>query len=186
MKSKRPSYEEIAPRLRELRDSLGLSQEELAAKAQVHLDELVLYETGTVEIPVSFLFKIARACRIDTTALISGGEAHLHGFSLVRKNEGLAVERRKDYRYRSLAYRFAGRHMEPFIVVAPPKEESELKFHSHEGQEFIYILSGRLELRLGEETLVLEPEDSLYFDSQLPHALRGLDGGEAEFLDVII
>jgi len=186
MKSKHPSYEAIAPRLRELRDSLGLSPEDLAAKAQVHADEVVRYESGTVEIPVSYLFKVARACHIDTTALISGSEAHLHGYTLVRKDEGLNVERRKDYRYRSLAYRFAGRLMEPFIVTVPPKDESELVFHSHEGQEFIYLIRGRLELRLGEDTLALEPEDTLYFDSRLPHALRGLDGADAEFLDVII
>jgi len=186
MKSNRPPHEDIARRLHELRDSLGLSREELAAKAQVGVEDIARFESGTVEIPVSFLFKVARACNIDTTALISGGEAHLHGYTVNRKNEGLAVERRQDYRYRSLAYRFAGRFMEPFVVVVPPKEESELKFHSHEGQEFIFQLRGRLELRLGEEVVILEPEDSLYFDSRLPHALRGLDGADAEFLDVII
>jgi quercetin dioxygenase-like cupin family protein len=76
--------------------------------------------------------------------------------------------------------------MEPFLVTVPPKSDQELAFTEHAGQEFIYMLSGRLELRLGNQVLILEPGDSLYFTSRTPHALRGLDQAEATFLDVII
>ncbi|MFK4763843.1 MULTISPECIES: helix-turn-helix domain-containing protein [Desulfobaculum] len=180
------AYKDIAPRLRGLRDALDLSVGELAAKVGVDEATVAGYESGTIEIPVSFLFNVAQVCGVDLTVLLSGGDAHLTNYSLVKKDEGLAVERRKDYDYKSLAYKFTGRKMEPFRVRVPAKDEASMHSAQHPGQEFIYMLSGRLEIRLGENAVVLEPGDSFYFDSQTPHALRGLDGADAEFLDVII
>jgi quercetin dioxygenase-like cupin family protein/DNA-binding XRE family transcriptional regulator len=180
------AYKEIAPRLRGLRDALDMSLADLAAKTGVSPEEIATFEAGETEIPVGFLMKVAQACHVDLTVLISGVEPHLKGYSLVRRGEGLSVERRKDYDYKSLAYRFSGRKMEPFLITVPPKSPQDMHMVSHSGQEFIHVMEGRLELRLGEEALELEPGDSLYFDSQTPHALRGLDGKHAVFLDVIL
>ena len=180
------AYKDIAPRLRGLRDALDMTREDMAAKTGASVQQVADYESGTVEIPVGFLMKVAHCCHVDLTVLISGVEPHLRGHSLVRKGEGLSVERRKDYDYKSLAYRFSGRKMEPFLITVPPKEEKDMNLVSHSGQEFIHVMEGRLEIRVGGEALALEPGDSLYFDSQNPHALRGLDGKEAKFLDVIL
>ncbi|WP_045220709.1 helix-turn-helix domain-containing protein [Desulfonatronum thioautotrophicum] len=181
-----PPYAQIAPRLRGLREALDLTVEQMAARIESTPDKVALYESGTVEIPVSHLFQTAKSCGVDLTVLLSGGEAHLHNHALVRKGKGMSVDRRKDYAYKSLAYNFTGRRMEPFLVTVPPKDEQDLTFTEHAGQEFIHMLSGRLELRLGEQVLILEPGDSLFFTSRTPHALRGLDQAEAVFLDVII
>ena len=178
-------YKEIAPRLAGLRDAVGFSPDDLAAKVGVTAADVLRYESGEVEIPVSYLTDVARECRVDLTALISGGDAHLQDFTIVRKGQGLSVQRRKDYDYWNLASRFTNRRMEPFIVRVPAKDESELNFNYHRGQEFIYILEGRIEVRLGDKVHVLEPGDSMYFSSRIPHALRGLDGADAVFLDVI-
>lgn len=180
------AYKEIAPRLRGLRDALDISVEDLAAQTGVSATAIAGYETGEIEIPVGFLMKVAQACHVDLTVLISGVEPHLKGYSLVRRGEGLSVERRKDYDYKSLAYRFSGRKMEPFLITVPPKTPEDMSLVSHSGQEFIHVTEGRLELRLGEDILALAPGDSLYFDSQTPHALRGLDDKHAIFLDVIL
>ncbi len=180
------AYKDIAPRLRGLRDALDMTREDMAAKTGASVQQVADYESGTVEIPVGYLMKVAHCCHVDLTVLISGVEPHLRGHSLVRKGEGLSVERRKDYDYKSLAYRFSGRKMEPFLITVPPKEEKDMNLVSHSGQEFIHVMEGRLEIRVGGEALALEPGDSLYFDSQNPHALRGLDGKEAKFLDVIL
>ncbi len=179
-------YKDIGPRLRGLRDALDLSVEDLAARIGCDPAEVTAYESGETEIPVSYLFNVAQACEVDLTVLLSGGEAHLHGHSLVRAGRGLAVERRRDYDYKSLAYAFTGRRMEPFLVRVPPADSGKAHPASHPGQEFIHMLSGRLEITLDGKALVLEPGDSLYFDSSTPHGLRGLDNAHAEFLDVII
>jgi quercetin dioxygenase-like cupin family protein len=144
------------------------------------------YESGQEEIPVGYLLKVAQRYNVDLTVLISGDESHLKNFSVVRKGEGLSVERRKDYDYKSLAYRFAGRRMEPFLITVPPKAVEAMNHTTHAGQEFIYVLSGRLELRLDGHPVTLEPGDSVYFDSKTPHSLRGLDEAAAQFLDVIL
>ena len=180
------AYKEIAPRLRGLRDALDMSVEDLAAKTGATPELVRTYEAGETEIPVGFLMKVSQACHVDLTVLISGVEPHLKGYSLVRHGEGLSVERRKDYDYKSLAYRFSGRKMEPFLITVPAKRAEEMTLITHSGQEFIHVMEGRLELRLADDVLALEPGDSLYFDSQTPHALRGLDDKHAVFLDVIL
>ncbi len=180
------AYKEIAPRLRGLREAVDLTIEELAKKTGIPPQQVTAYESGATEIPVSYLVDVARVCGVDLTEILSGGEAHLHSYCLVKKDKGLSVERRKDYDYKSLAYKFVGRHMEPFLVRVPPKDESQLNFNTHNGQEFIFILEGRLEVRLDKNVEIMEPGDCLYFSSVTPHALRGLDGKDALFLDVIM
>ncbi len=177
---------DIAQRLAGLRDAVGLSPEELAGSAGVDPADVLQFESGETEIPVSYLYKVAKICRVDLTELLTGGQAHLHSWSVVRKDEGLRVQRRKEYSYHSLAYRFVNRQMEPFLVTVGPKDEADLSFNTHSGHEFIYVLEGRLEVFLGGDKVVLEPHDSLYLDSRTPHAMRSLDAGPAQFLDVII
>lgn len=177
---------EIAMRLRVIREVTGFSPEDLAQTTGVSPQQVLAYETGNAEIPVSYLYDVAKACGVDLTALLTGDEAHLQTYSLVRSGQGLSVDRRKAYKYQALAYRFHKPAMEPFLVTVPPKEESDLEFNRHLGEEFIYMLRGRLEVRFEDDVVTLDPHDSLYFSSRTPHAMRGLDGGDAEFLDVII
>ncbi|MGE4297162.1 MAG: helix-turn-helix domain-containing protein [Desulfovibrionaceae bacterium] len=177
---------DVAARLRGLRDAMGFSREDMAEKTGASPENVKAYESGDAEIPVSYLMDVAHACGVDLTVLITGGESRLHDYCKVEAGRGLTVDRRKDYAYRNLAYTFTGRKMEPFLITVPPKKEPELTFTTHAGQEFIYVLKGRLEVTLQENKVVLEPGDSLYFSSNTPHALRGLDGKNAEFLDVII
>jgi len=179
-------YKDIAPRLIGLREGIGWTVEEMADLLGISPDKVRKYESATAEIPVGYLLDVSRLCRVDLTTLISGREPHLKSYALVRKNEGFAVDRRKDYDYKSLGYKFAGREMEPFLITVPPKSGDEMNETSHRGQEFIYVLEGRLEVRLGGEPIIVEPGDSLYFNSETPHALRGLDGRDAKFIDVIL
>lgn len=180
-----PPYKEIAPRLIGLREAVGFTQEELAYKLRVETGIVSGYESGTMEIPVSYLMEVARICGVDLTAILSGSPARLSAYSVVRKGHGLSIQRRKDYDYWNLASNFNGRRMEPFLVRVPPKEADQLSFTSHKGQEFIYMLEGRLELHLDKKVEILEAGDSIYFSSRIPHALRGLDGKDAMFVDVL-
>ncbi|MDR3073991.1 MAG: XRE family transcriptional regulator [Deltaproteobacteria bacterium] len=183
---KQQMYKEIAPRLFGLRESLGLSPEELARKISSTPELVANYEKGDREIPVSYLMDVAHACGVNLTELLAGEDAHLSRYTVVRGGEGLSVTRRKDYDYKNLAPRFLHRLMEPFLVRVPPKERAEITRIAHKGQEFSYMLEGRLELHLGKDIITLEPGDSVYFSSVVPHGLRGLDGKEAVFVSVII
>lgn len=179
-------YKDIAPRLTGVREGVGWTPKEMADLLGVSEEKVIKYESGTVEIPVGYMLDVSRLCRVDLTTLISGREPHLKSYSLVRKDEGFSVDRRKDYDYKALGYKFAGREMEPFLITVPPKSGDEMVETSHRGQEFIYVLEGRLEVRMNGEPLIIEAGDSLYFNSETPHALRGLDGKEVKFIDVIL
>lgn len=176
---------DIAARLRGLRDAMDWSEADLAAKVGVDAATVREYESGDMEIPVSFLTDVAHTAGVSLTELITGADAHLHNYAITPKGQGLSVRRRKDYDYWSLAARMDNRIMEPFLVRVPPKEQKDLTYNFHNGQEFIYILEGRLELWLNDKPHILEPGDSIIFDSHIPHALRGLDGKDALFLDVL-
>ena len=164
-----------------------MSVADLALKTGVSAQLIDTYETGETEIPVGFLMKVAHACHVDLTVLISGVEPHLTGYSLVRRGEGLSVERRKDYDYKSLAYRFSGRKMEPFLITVaaqgPGGDDPGLPLrpgvHPRHRRP-----PGAAPGRGGPGSS--NPATSLYFDSQTPHALRGLDDHHAVFLDVIL
>lgn len=179
-------YKEIAPRLVGLREGMDWSTAEMAEQLGVSEDTVAGYESGTKEIPVGYMLDVSRLCKVDLTTLISGREPHLKSHALVRKGEGFSVDRRADYDYKSLGYKFAGRNMEPFLITVPPKSGEEMTETAHKGQEFIYVIDGRLELRLGGEPIIVEAGDSVYFNSETPHALRGLDGRDVRFLDVIL
>lgn len=177
---------DISRRIKDLRDAMGISAEELAARVGVPVEDVLSYESGSREVPVSYLYSLAKATGVDLTALITGSEAKLHQYCLVKKGEGLSATRRKAYKYQSLAYRFKRPSMEPLLVTVPPRERGEIEHNQHAGEEFIFLLKGRMEVLLGGDAVVMEPQDSLYFSSSIPHSMRALDGKEAEFLDVII
>ncbi|MCG8632311.1 MAG: cupin domain-containing protein, partial [Desulfobacterales bacterium] len=77
-----------------------------------------------------------------------------------------------------------GKQMEPFVVEIEPREENDLLFNDHKGEEFHFVLDGIVEFRSSEQVHHLKKGDSIYFDSSIPHALRGI-GGAARSLIVV-
>lgn len=178
---------ELAARVREMRMISKLTPESLAADLGISPAALQEYESGRSDIPISFLYSFAARFGLEMSALLTGEEPRLHLYTLVRKGRGVSVDRRKDYRYSSLAHNFVGKRAEPFLVTADPWPENRPSpVNSHAGQEFNYVLSGRLEVTVDGHALVLEEGDSLYFDSSAPHGMRALDNRPAHFIAVVI
>ncbi len=100
---------QIGQRMRDLREIAGLSTEEMARDFKVPHSQYLKYEHGDADIPVSFLCEIAQRFNVELTALLTGGDPHLHSYCLVRKNRGLSTKRRKEYKYQDLAYNFVHR-----------------------------------------------------------------------------
>jgi quercetin dioxygenase-like cupin family protein len=105
---------------------------------------------------------------------------------LVRNGEGLDIERRKAYDYKHLAFTFSNKKADPFMVTVEPKEGEKPTLHSHEGQEFDYMLSGKMEFYFDDIIYELNEGDSVYFDSSVPHAMKAIGGQPAKFLAVVI
>ncbi|HRU20051.1 MAG TPA: cupin domain-containing protein, partial [Kiritimatiellia bacterium] len=158
--------------------------QEVATETGVTLATYMRYETGAEDAPLSYLSVLAAFYKVEVTALLTGGDAHARMFHVTRKGGGPVVERRHVYHYEALGARFAGKAMEPFIVTVGPALET-LHLNTHPGQEFNYVLNGRLRVSVGGRETVLEPGDSIYFDASVPHGMRAEDGVEATFLAVI-
>ncbi|MDR1927408.1 MAG: XRE family transcriptional regulator [Oscillospiraceae bacterium] len=177
---------EIGQRLRAIRELCEWSGEELAQKIAVGAAELESYEAGEREIPVSVLHNVSAVLGISTTELMTGENARLHQYCLVRKEKGVAVERSEAYRYRSLAYNFAARQMEPLLISIPAaREDAPFLLNTHSGQEFHYCLEGAFAIQIGTHTVHLEEGDSIYFNSAFPHGMKALGGKAAKSLVVI-
>ncbi len=176
----------IALRIRDLRDIAGLTVEEIAERTGIDVAEYQAYETGTSDFSFSHLFNIAEALGVDISDLLTGESPRLHGYVLTRKDKGLKFHRRSQYEYHHLAYNFRDKMAEPFIVTVGEDEKGVVKqAHSHEGQEFDYVIEGTLKIVLGGNELYLQPGDSLYYNSALPHAMYAVEG-DCRFIAVVV
>jgi len=176
----------IALRIRDLRDIMGLSEETVAERSGISLEDYKAYETGEKDFSFSHLFNIAETLGVDISDLLTGESPKLKGYVLTRNGQGLAFDRRKQYHYQHLAYNFANKLAEAFIVTVEQDAPGTVKqAHSHEGQEFDYVLEGYLKLNLGGNDLMLAPGDSIYYDSALPHAMYAVEG-DCKFIAVVI
>jgi transcriptional regulator with XRE-family HTH domain len=176
---------QIAERLKGLRDSLDLSIEEMAKQSNRTPEEIQRYEAGETDIPMSFLFDVAQHFNIDTSTLISGEEPRMKTYFLTRYGKGKSVERNKVYKYQALASGYVRPDAEPFEVTVEPGDR-EIHLNAHAGEEFNYVLEGRLLFRINHKELILNPGDSIYFDSSNLHGMKALDNKPVKFLAIIL
>ena len=181
----------IGRKIKEFREFRQMSREDLALKANLDPLQLELIEEkGTVP-SLGHLIKISRAfgVRIGTflddqekigPAIVKSGEQQ-SGFSFSTKDESA----REHLNFFSLAQAKAGRHMEPFIVEIEPASDSDYKLSSHEGEEFIYVLDGKVEINYGKEVYQLEKGDSIYLDSIVAHNVHAVANQNARLLAVV-
>ena len=186
--------EQIAERIKELREIAGISPESLAKEIRLSPEAYRGYESGAVDIPIGVLYEVAGVFKIELTELLTGEAPRLGKYCLVRKEKGVAVERRSPYGYLSLAHNFIRKKAEPFLVTVEPSpqggsqrpDDRPVSLNSHPGQEFNYVLEGRLQLVIDGTELVLEEGDSIYFDSGASHGMKALGGARARFLAIIL
>ena len=178
---------QIAERLRGLRDVLELTCEDVARDCDISLDEYKRSETGDYDISVSMLQKVARTYHIALDALMFGEEPKMNSYFVTRAGKGTSIERTKAYKYQSLAAGFKNRAVDPFMVTVEPKDENTPIYHnSHSGQEFNLVIEGRMLINIAGNDITLNPGDSIYFNSKLPHGMKALDGKTVRFLAVIV
>ncbi len=174
---------QIPSRIRELREILGISTQQMAQSVGIGHDTYLQYEAGGLDIPIGVLYAVAGALSVDPTVLLTGEAPRMNTHTIVRKGHGVDIERYPGYRYSSIAYNFIGREMEPLLVTIEPDDAPPLRV-MHGGQEFNYVLEGRLRITLGKNNYELSAGDCIYFDPRLPHAQSAL-GETAKFLTVI-
>ena len=157
---------EVAARIKELRDILGISQDEMAAHLHMGKEGYRKYENGEEDIPASVLYEISRRLGVEMSILLTGEAPRMHYFTVTRRGKGASVERRVQYKYQSLAPNFINKKAEPFVVTVEPKPDgAKVETNAHPGQEFNYVIEGSLKLIIKDHEIVLNKGDSIYFDS---------------------
>lgn len=176
--------EEVATRLKGLRDALGLTIDEIAAVCGVDVTTYEKYESAEADIPISTIQKIANAYGIEIMALLFGEEPKMRSYFVTRRGTGASVERRSWYKYQSLAAGFSGRSIEPFLVTVEPSTDG-VHLSSHDGQEFNYIESGTMELHIDGKTITLNAGDTIIYDARHPHGMKAIGDQPLRFIAII-
>jgi transcriptional regulator with XRE-family HTH domain len=176
----------VAERLRALREIAGITEQTMAQELHIPLATYQQYESGATDIPIGVLYQAANRFGVDLAALLTGEGARLHTYCLVRRDKGVHVERHLGYSYQHLAFNFAHRKAEPFLVTVEPKDADTPVLNTHPGQEFDYVIAGTVKVVIGDHTLILNTGDSLFFDASVPHGLSAEGGAPAQFLAIIL
>ena len=180
---------EIASRIKEMRDIMGWSVEELAEKTEFNIDECIAYEGGMTDIPFSFIHKCALAFDVEMMELLEGRSARLSSYTVTRKGEGQKTVQDDGIDISNLAPKFRNKIAEPYMVryeYDPAQQNKPIHLATHSGQEFDLVLSGRLKVQVGNHVEYLNEGDSIYYDSSTPHGMIAVDGRDCEFCAVVL
>jgi transcriptional regulator with XRE-family HTH domain len=179
----------IGRKITELREALLLSPEDLAERCGADVATIRGIEEGDIVPSLSPLIKITRALGVRLGTLLDDDENL--GPVLVRANDYTQTTRLKALEthsdagglvFNALAEGKAARHMEPFYITLEPSSATEHELSAHEGEEWLFALEGPLEIEYGKDVFVLQPGDSIYYDSIVPHQVRAHEGMPARFV----
>lgn len=185
------SKHNIGKKLKLIRESKQLSQQELAEKVNLDIEQLIKIEKGQFLPSLASLIKIARMLGVrlgtfldDSDQLgpvIVRADKHEQGVRFSSQQDGS----REHLNFLSLACNKVGRSMEPFIIEIEPGKQSDYMLSSHEGEEFIYVLEGEVEINYGKELYYLKKGDSIYLDSIISHNVHAGNSCAARILAVV-
>lgn len=172
----------IGTKIRQLRTAAGLTLTAVAELSNLTKSTVSKIETGQVSAPISTYIRIAEALGVQLADFFTES-ATSPPYVLTRKGNGHVISRdgsRFGYSYEALGLEMRDKHFEPFLLKIHPGDESAT--FQHPGQEFIYVLTGKIEFTIGSETLKLSPGDSLFFDPMNEHRVQVLGNRPATFL----
>ncbi|MEW6443979.1 MAG: XRE family transcriptional regulator [bacterium] len=181
---------QVGEKLKLLREDKALSLKDLSERTGLSTAVLSQIENHLVSPPLGTLIRLAKA--LDVRPGYFFDQHADKSFAIVRKDERKQVSRFASkkgvsygYSYESLGYDLKDRHMEPFLVTLEPAPVANPKPSSHDGEEFLFVLEGEMEITLGEHSDVLQPGDAVYYDSKIPHLVACGGGRKAVILAVI-
>lgn len=181
----------IGAKVRLVRESRKLSVEDVSERTNLSVQQISSIEDGSLVPNLTPLIKIARVLGVRLGTFMDDDENL--GPVVTKSQDKKEVTRfsdrgnavNSDLDFYTLAHNKAGRHMDPFIIDIFPTSEEEIKLSTHEGEEFIYVLDGEVEIRYGKDTYVLKKGDSIYYESIVAHHVHSHGSGNAKILAVV-
>lgn len=187
-----PEENRVGKKIRQLRETQKMTVEQLAETSNSSVELIEQLENGALVPSLTPLLKLARALGVRLGTFLDdmpqSGPVVIragHSENVVRFSGKAEQPKKSALDFYSLASDKADRHMEPFIIDIRASPEESHKLSSHEGEEFIYVLSGEIEIFYGKEVHNLREGDSIYYDSIVPHDLHTAGAGDARILAVV-
>lgn len=178
----------LGERIRSAREKCGLTIRDIASRTGISPAVLKKVESNELTPPLGQLIKLGKALDMKMGYFISPGSDK--PMAVVRKDErrqvaryGEKVSAQYGYYYESLAADKGNRLMEPFIVTLLPSRKEELS--SHDGQEFLFVLDGRMKVKVAGHQEILQAGDAVYYDSNQPHYVGTLGAKKTTILAVL-
>ncbi len=181
--------QEMAGRIRYLREIEGVTPEIMALKTDVTVEEYLECENGVRDLNFAFLYRCALALNVNVTDIIEGHSPTLKSLTITRKGHGQEISDAHGMKYYNLAYAFQNRIAEPLYVKSAYDENAQnrdIELTTHEGQELDIIISGHLRIQVGEYSDILGPGDTAYYNSSTPHGMIAVGGEDCEFYAIVL
>lgn len=183
----------IGEKIKNFRESKSLTFEEVATRSSLTHEQLERIEENACLPSLAPLIRIARTLGVRLGTFLD--DDNELGPVICRKEdcsrqEGINFNNnsdlnRKHMTYHPLSQDKSGRHMEPFLVDVDASDGAKFELSSHEGEEFIYVLEGQIEINYGKENYLLTAGDSIYYDSVVSHHVHAADGSTARILGIV-
>ena len=181
--------QEVAGRIRELRQISGLTVEEMAQKTDVSAEEYMAYENGSRNMSIAFLYRCVLIFGVDFSDLLEGRSPKLRSYALTRKGEGQRIEEAHHMVGFNLAADFRNRIALPLYMELNYREGAEqedIELVTHEGQECDIVIRGQMRIQIGSNTEILNPGDCIYYDSSTPHGMIAVSGEDCAFYAIVL
>jgi transcriptional regulator with XRE-family HTH domain len=181
----------IGVKVAQIRESRKISQQELAERSELKTELIAQIESGELIPSLSPLIKIARVLGVRLGTFLDDLDNIGPVVTLANDHRKMMMFSEKsqagssDLDFFALASDKTGRHMEPFVIDIHPSSAKEIVLSTHEGEEFIFVLTGAVEISYGKETYCLEQGDSIYYDSIVPHNVHCKSDTDARILAVV-
>jgi len=184
----------LGDKVRSVRELKKFGIDELAKESGISAGSIAGIEAGELIPSLTPLIKLARALGVRLGTFLDDQE--VTGPVVTRKGdmarvvrvaqaaEGKAQEK-TELEFFSLAHDKSGRHMEPFMIDIHPSSAEHSTPSSHEGEEFIHVLAGQVEIQYGKSAYRLNTGDSIYYDSVVSHHVHSANGEPARILAVV-
>lgn len=184
-----PNIQEVANRIRVLREDLGYTVDEMAEATGRSTAEYEGQESGTQDLSFTFLYKCANKLGVDVIELLTGETPHLTGYCKTCGDDGLVIKRRAGFEYLHKAPHFRHKLAEPFLVTAPylaEEQDAPIHLSYHEGQEIDYVISGHLRFAYEDHVEDIGPGDLVMYDSGRGHGMIATGGEPCTFLAIVL
>lgn len=181
----------VGSKIRSLRESKMMEVEVLAERSQLPLEQIKSIEDGGPLPGLAPLIKIARVLGVRLGTFLDDSKGM---GAVISRNEDSkdsvrfsnhATDGHDNMAYHSLSEGKENRHLEPFVIDILPTNNETYALSTHEGEEFIYVLEGEVEINYGKQTYLLKKGDSIYYDSIVKHHVHGFNSQEAKILAVV-